>query len=99
MSTLTVDYVALLEGVRELSGLFLKVGREVEEIVGYTRELDLFWDGGANSAYIGKVGEDLAAIAEISVKIRDTIRILGLILDVYLENEKEIMKLTGEYVI
>ena len=92
-----VDYDALIEGIRQLSALFARIGEETKRIAGYTAELDIFWDGGANTAYMGKVGEDLMAITEITVKIRDTIRILGMILDVYRENEKEVLRITGEY--
>ena len=94
-----VDYVSFRNGTRQLSELFMKLGKEVEAIAGYTAELDIFWDGEANKAYIGRVGQNLFAIAEITVKIRDTIRILGLVLDIYMENEKRIQRLIGEYTI
>ncbi|MBR4574118.1 MAG: hypothetical protein IKO16_04345 [Lachnospiraceae bacterium] len=96
MSILTVDYVSFRNSTGQIMDLFLKIGDEVDHIVDYTKELDIFWDGEANSAYIGRVGSDITAIAEIAVKIRDTIRLLGMILDIYMENEREVQKLLGE---
>ncbi len=92
-----VDYALFCNRTRQLSELFMKLGKEVEAITCYTAELDIFWDGGANKAYIGRVGQNLSAIGEITVKIRDTIRILGLVLDIYMENETRIQRLIGEY--
>ena len=98
MSVLNVDYVALRNSITCLSDLLVKIGAEVNKIIDYTKDLDLFWDGAANTAYVSRVGEDISTIAGISLKVRDTIRILGLVLDVYMENEKEIGRITGEYV-
>lgn len=94
-----VDYVSFCNRTRQLSELFIKLGEEVEAIAAYTAELDIFWDGGANKAYIGRVGQNLFAIGEITVKIRDTIRILCRVLDIYMENETRIQRLIGEYTI
>ena len=85
-----IDYVLLCDGLMRLLDLVIKLGDELETVSSLVAELDIFWDGDANSAFISRIGGDLVEAAAVMLKIRETVRCLDRAVDVYMKNEKEI---------
>lgn len=97
MEILNVDYIKLDASLDRLSQLSLSLSQEIGRIAEYTTNLDIFWDGDANSAYIAKIGEDLIEIDTIMMRIRSVVKTAVKALDLYQKNEKEIKKMIGDY--
>ena len=97
MDNLNVDYAKLDAALGRLSELAAALGEEIGRIAEYTANLDIFWDGDANSAYIGKTGEDLLEIDVIMMRIRNTVSAAVKVFDLYQKNEKEIKKMIGDH--
>lgn len=76
--------------VEKLYGLYERLRQEITDIGSITKDLDIFWDGDANSAYNVKVAGDLIEMGAVVMKIRDTIRCADRIFDLYMANEKEV---------
>ena len=94
---LDVDYVALKKGINTLYELYLKLNGEVEHIAEYTGNLDIFWDGDANSVYMERVSQGLIDIGAMLLRIRKSIRTLNTAFSIYMAGEKEVARIVGEF--
>ena len=97
MDTLNVDYAKLDAALGRLSEITAALGEEIGRIAEYTANLDIFWDGDANSAYIGKTAQDLLEVDVIMMRIRSTVSAAVKVFDLYQKNEKEIKKMIGDH--
>lgn len=94
---LNVDYMILRKKIKQLSELYMKLNDEVGKIAEYTGNLDIFWDGDANNAYITKTGEDLACISALMMRIRGVIKAADGVFGLYMSNEQKIRTIISEY--
>ena len=97
MYSIYVDYTLLRNRLDRLSELVAATGEEIGKIAEYTANLDIFWDGDANSAYILRISEDLIDIDVIMMRIRETVHAAVSAFDMYQENERRISRMIGEY--
>jgi len=95
METFSADYNAFYRHVRELSNKCIGLEKNISEITDATENLDIFWDGDANNAFILAINEDLAIIGAILLKIRKCIVILNTAYREYQETEKVINSIVG----
>ena len=96
MDSINVEYTRLLADLGHLLDITFRLNEEIEKIAGYTADLDIFWDGDANSAYIQKIGEDLLDMNVIMIRVRNAVKSGVLALDLYQKNEKEIIRMIGD---
>ncbi len=97
MSSFRVEYPVLRERIKELIQQYELLRKEIQELAGYTADMDIFWDGDVNSAYVAKIGEDLMWAAVLLVRIRDTIRLAQRAFDIYTEGERHVAMMIGQY--
>lgn len=97
MDSLGVDYVSLAEKIERLSGLMRQLSEEIGRIADISADLDIFWDGDANTAFIAGIGEDVTAIGIVMMRIRQTVNAVGKVFDIYMQNEKEVRRMIGDY--
>ena len=97
MGDLRVDYTSLRDKLDRLCLIVTAINEEIAGIAEYTADLDIFWDGDANSAFIAGIGEDLLDIDAIMMRIRGTVRAAVKVLDIYQKNEKEIKRMIGDF--
>ena len=81
----------------ELSDVYRKISEETVRISEYCADLDIFWDGAANDAYMGRVGDDLISIGIIVLSIRQTITAAGKAMDIYTRNEREVSRIVSDH--
>lgn len=96
MAELSVDYVSLREKMQRLSQLVVRLDAEVAKIADLTANLDIFWDGDANSVFVAAIAEDLIDTEVIMMRIRKTVKLIGNAMDIYMENEKEVKRMIEE---
>ena len=96
MKFFEADYYAIGKKLDELSTVYKKISDETARIAGYCADLDIFWDGAANDAYMGRVGDDLINIGIIMLKLRETITAAQKAMDIYMENEREIQRIMSD---
>ena len=98
MTILKVEYDALSDGIEKLYALFSDLNREMSRISEYSANLDIFWDGAANEAFMARLGEDLITMEIIVLNLRETIRAAGKALKIYSQNESDIQRLTADHI-
>ena len=92
-----MDYALLREGIRSLSELCCRLSTEVERIAGYTENMDIFWDGDANSAYMSAVSADLVEMGAVLLRIRRTVKAADNAFAAYMENEKKVSAVIADF--
>ena len=97
MDEFVADYVKIDEKVGRMFEITARIGEEIGNISAYTADLDIFWDGDANSAFITKIGEDLLEAGVILMRVRALVKAASSALDLYQKNEKEIKRMIGDY--
>ena len=93
---LGIDYVQMADAMERLSGKYVKLHEEVAGIAGFAQNLDIFWDGDANSAFMEKISEDMVEIGVLTSKIGENIRMLKKVFAIYSANEAQIMMMIGD---
>ena len=96
MGNLRVDYPALAEKIDRLQETFIKADEQICLCAAAAEELDIFWDGDANAAFISRIGDDLADAAAVLIRIRDVIGKAGKAFDHYMKNENDVKRMIGE---
>ena len=96
MDRLNVEYTRLSADLERLSDKTFRLNEEISRIAEYTADLDIFWDGDANSAFIQRIGEDLLDMDVIAIRVRNAVKSAFSALDLYQRNEKEIIRMIGE---
>ncbi len=73
------------------------MAEEVEKMTEYAANMDIFWDGDANAAFMQKILDDLARAAVFLIKVRDTIGLARSAFDIYTDAEKDVRAMLQEY--
>ena len=97
MDNLGVDYVLLAEKIERLFGLSTKLCDEIGIVAGNAEDLDIFWDGDANSTFIAGFCDDVTEMGIIMMRIKQTVSTAGKVFDIYMKNEREIKRMIGDY--
>ena len=98
MGILEIDYRHLRDKTVLLSAAFMQLNEEIGKIAGYAENTDIFWNGEANEAYMETVVRDLTDMGLYLGRIKDTLAILRNTLEIYIQNEREVQRLIGEYI-
>ena len=85
------------ENITRLFELYLKLSDETAGLAGYAANLDIFWDGEANTAYMRSVSDDLIWAAALLVRIRDRLKALREAFDIMSEAERQVRNMINEY--
>lgn len=93
MTCINVDYVSFKDKTAELTDLLIRLGNEMERIAEITQNMDIFWDGDANAAYVQKISEDLVKMGIIVMHIKETAGITRRALAVYMRSEAEVSRI------
>ena len=81
------------ENITRLFELYLKLSDETAGLAGYAANLDIFWDGDANSAYVQTIGEDLVKMGVIVMNIKKTAGCTRRALNIYMRYEAEVSRI------
>ena len=92
MEMMNVDYRNLREGIKQLAKLCTRLSDEICGISRYVQELDIFWDGDVSDGYKLAISRDLVVMGNILGSISSLTKTLRPVLDVYMENEKEVKR-------
>lgn len=95
MEIFSADYVQFKNRLERLSECLIRVENNVREITDATENLDIFWDGDANGAFVMAINEDIAYIEAVLMKIRKYIDLLNTAYKEYQEAEKVINIIVG----
>ncbi len=98
MGILEIDYRLLRDRTVELLDLYAKLNKEMGRIADYTANADIFWNGDANDAYMKTVIRDITDIGLHLGRIGETVGILRKTLELYIQNEKEVQRIIGDYI-
>ncbi len=96
MDHLEVEYASLNAKIKELAAIYSGITAEVADLAGYVENLDIFWDGEANAAYINRISADLTEIGVMMLSVRNVVKTARLALDLYISNEKAVKIKTEE---
>lgn len=78
-----------------MAAIYSKLTEEMGRLNDCSKDLDIFWDGEANTAFISALGRDIADAMIIIMKLRETCRLVTQALEIYLSNEKEVQRMIG----
>lgn len=90
MSKIDIEYAGFSDGIRRFGDAAVRIRTEVLKMAEYAENMDIFWDGKANDAYRGSLGEDLIAMGVIVSNILETVRVLVNAYGIYLRAEEDI---------
>ncbi len=96
MNDLVIDYHKLRDEAGRLQDLYLRLYDEISALTDMMCNLDIFWDGDANAAFMSSCGADLAQMTVIVKRAGETIRKCDKAVSEYLKNEKEVKTMIGE---
>jgi len=96
MDLLDLNLTVFGEKVKELTGIYSKISICISNLDEYVENLDIFWDGDANSAYITRVSRDLTEAAAITIRLRSAIKCIKTAVELYAANEKEVNRIMEE---
>ena len=97
MREIDIDYPRLSEKIIRLYELYMHLADETERLSDHIADMDIFWDGDANTAFMRHIGDDLIWIAAFMIRIRDLITLLYKAVEVYAAGEKEVQNMIEEY--
>jgi len=97
MGILEIDYRLLRDKTVQLTELYMRLNEEIGKIAGYTANTDIFWNGGANEAYMASAVKDITDIGVFLGRIGKTLEILRKMLELYIQNERKVQRLIGDY--
>ena len=85
------------EKIRCLFELYFALSKEVDDLADFAADLDIFWDGDANVAFMQKTGDDLVWAAALLIRIRNNIRTLCEAVLIEAEAEMQVRGMMVEY--
>ena len=85
------------ENITRLFELYLQLSDEIADLAGYAANMDIFWDGAANTAYMQNIADDLVWAAALLVRIRDRLRALRDAFGIMSGAEGEVRNMINEY--
>lgn len=92
MEMISVDYRSFRDGTKRMAKLCTQLADEICAISRYVQELDIFWDGDVSDGYKLRISKDLVEMGEILHRISSLVKTMRPVLDVYMENEKEVKR-------
>ncbi|MBO4266367.1 MAG: hypothetical protein J5910_04180 [Lachnospiraceae bacterium] len=92
MEMISVDYRSLKDKTKHMAKLCTQLADEICAISRYVQELDIFWDGDVSDGYMIRISKDLVEMGKILHGISDLAKTMRPVLDVYMENEKEVKR-------
>ncbi|MCR5590312.1 MAG: hypothetical protein K6F73_02150 [Lachnospiraceae bacterium] len=93
---MSIDYAMMSEKLVKLMEDYARLHEEISKIAEYTACLDIFWDGDANSAFMSLIGDDMVRAGILTARIGEAAKALRKAFDIYVQNEKEVLKMIGE---
>ena len=81
----------------QLWNLYFDLSKEVDHLAEYVADLDIFWDGAANTAFMRKTGDDLVWAAAFLIRIRGNIRAVCEAVSIEAEAQKQVRSMMVEY--
>lgn len=84
------DYVRIADSLRECSKKCSQMEAGIRSLTDAVQNLDIFWNGDANTMFITNLNEDIACIEVFLAKVRQFVRDGMDALEQYQENEKVI---------
>ncbi|MCR5672768.1 MAG: hypothetical protein K6F87_03515 [Lachnospiraceae bacterium] len=97
MDSFGADYVTLAEKFTKLFELSVRLCGQTGVIADFAADLDIFWDGDANAAFISGIGDDLTKMGVIILKVRETVAKAVKVFELYMQNETEVKRMIGDY--
>ena len=97
MREIDIDYPILSQKIMRLYELYILLAEEVDSLSERISNMDIFWDGDANTAFMRHIGDDLIWIAAFLIRIRDLITLLYKVMDIYAAGEKEVLNMIEEH--
>ncbi len=85
------------EKIMHLWELYFALSKEVDHLADHVADLDIFWDGDANTGFMRKTGDDLIWVAALLIRIRNNIRVLCEAVSIEAEAEKQVRKMMELY--
>ena len=92
METICVEYRSLKDKIKQMAKLCTQLADEICALSRFVQELDIFWDGDVSDGYKLRISKDLVKMGEILHNISSLTKILRPVMDVYMENEKEVKR-------
>ena len=92
---MAVDYHLLGIKTKELANIVSAIASAVADLGRYAGNMDIFWDGDANAAYIDRINRDLTEIGIIVAGAANLVNCAKGALELYIANERE-MELVKE---
>jgi len=92
---LKVDYVGLLAKAKRLCSEYAKIKNNIDKLMEVTEDMDIFWDGDANTVFIVHMNEDIAIMETLLYKMETNIRIIMETIRGYQETEKIVNQIIG----
>ena len=82
-----------------MAGIYSKLTEKIGRLTDHSKDLDIFWDGDANTAFMAALGSDIANALVILVKLRMTLKLVADALEIYSSNEREVQRIIGTTVL
>ncbi len=98
MNEIGIDYIKVRAKIKRLSDLYAELAKEINRIAESSADLDIFWDGDANAAFVLGIEEDMVRTAVLLTGIRDAIRCARTVFDDYQVNERQVRMILDSYI-
>ncbi len=98
MNEIGIDYIKVRVKIKRLSDLYAELAKEINRIAELSADLDIFWDGDANAAFVLAIEEDMVRTAVLLTGIRDVIRCARKAFDDYQASEKQVRMILDSYI-
>ena len=80
-----------------LSEICKELNEETGRIARIYADLDIFWDGDANTAYSVRIADDLTRMGTVMLKLRQTVKAACSVMEIYMKTEREIKRLSDDF--
>ena len=97
MTILSVEYDKLSSKLVRLSEICTALNEETGRIARYYADLDIFWDGDANTAYSARIADDLVRMGIVMLKLRQTVKAACSVMEIYMKTERKIKRLSDDF--
>lgn len=93
MDILKAEYSYMRDSCVRMEDRCHEIYNVLSNLVDTTKDLDIFWDGDANSSFITQINEDLIHSETILYSLRESIRVFGEAISEYQNVERTIGKI------
>ena len=95
MEIIAADYVGMIQKSDELGYLLTKLVAEINRLKMVMNDIDIFWDGEANSEFKLALNADFCVMEALCLKVRLSANLLKQAVYDYVQTENEINYLIG----